>query len=244
MRNSEFWLGILRGVLLACLIWASVEGALLLRQIRSDTAASLRHISTLTHTLQSELTPADLKNLKNAINTTAYTSQSVANDYGTVAKATVKLLDNVTVNSNRVVNRTESLLARVEEKTLPSVEVAVDRVSGRLVILLDSTDQTVQVLKDRLSDPALSQLLEATTETVRESKLVAIEAEGTLRDLRLATSELAIHLSRLSGQATDTTRELEIFLAELNKPRSRKSKLWRAIIQAVALGLPIYLQVR
>lgn len=238
----DFVIGVCRLLLLVVVGWWVVETILLIRDLRhslSATAPALQHsaahLQATTARLDQFLTEERLRDLENSLHTTAYTSQSVANDYGTVARATVRLLDRTAERLPQSLDRVDRVLERVEAQTLPEIAEVLDRTAGSSEQAAASARATLEALTELLRSPELA-------EALREVRGGAAEIRLSAAEVRAALPALLAELQRLTTASAGSAEEVQKFLQVLNQPQSRKHKIWRAIVQAIAYGLPIYLR--
>lgn len=245
LANAKHLLGC---VLIGCLIYLSIQIIVLVQDARTQLNAIAPKIETTA------------QNLSNASNALAKSSTAVEK----VSEAQAKLLTNEKTatkigvlvrkadNVARIIDRVESIVNQVDDETLPKANKAIDYSAEAVqttITLLQTTDRSVndlsklagqdlEALRQLLEDENLKRLLGNLADTSASVKRTAEHVEVTADEVKQAIPELIAELKAISRHVDSGTGEVATFLAGLNKPLSRKQKLYRALIQAAIIAAP------
>lgn len=123
-------------------------------------------------------------------------------------------------------------------ETIDSTNVAVSTLSARGAAVADNLDGAVAELRARLADPAIARLLAGLAETSEQSAAMLRELQVTDAEVRAAIPELLANFNRLTSESGRLSKESADFIAGLNKPTTKKQKLFRILLQVGAAALP------
>lgn len=247
-EKLKTFIGFGLGLLLIALSWCAFKGALFLESAR-ETAES----ATL---LINEAKPK-VNNTLDSIESSSKAVERVSNaqadmllDKKTATK--IGVLVRKADNLARAIDHIESITAKVDKDTLPATNKAIN--STTLVLysannLLNTTNKQIDGLGDKaqedlealrqvLADENLKRLLGNLADTSASVKQTAEHIEATSQELRQALPELIAELKSISKHTDDSTGEIATFLATLNKPQTKKQKLFRYLIQAAITAAP------
>lgn len=203
-----------------------------------------------------------LKNWDNNVNTIGYVLQSMGNDYGRVARRSTDVADQLQRDSHNIAVRLEksislfnSNLQRIQSDTLPAVNntarsfeglgnastLAVQRFSIQSEVLMDNSNELVREVKALLKDPRISEILTNAVDTTENIDSLTEQMTVTNEEINKALPELLKQLQAISSNTAGATKETHEFIKALNKPRTKKERVLRFILESVLKSSPVLL---
>ncbi|MFY9226070.1 MAG: hypothetical protein WAQ98_25560 [Blastocatellia bacterium] len=128
------------------------------------------------------------------------------------------------------------------EETLNQTTKTIQLLGSKGEILLTSTDKRLEELSQLLTDRKIQELLSNITDTSKAIKSTSIQIDATAKEVNTAIPELIAQLKAISHNVDDGTKEISTFLAGLNKPETKKQKLFRYLVQAAVIAVPYTLR--
>lgn len=154
-------------------------------------------------------------------------------------------------NLNRLVASMERISGRVETRTLPGVEKTVQAVQDTIidvrnetVPLLAESRWLLEDLRRKLDSDEVRRMLLESAGTLEEVHAIAAGARLSFERLDPTLRDIAGQMQGTLAGTNQTAAGVAKFVEGVNRPRSFKEKLWRAVIYALSFGLPVYLQAR
>lgn len=243
---------VLSVVLIASFIYLSVEVAILVRDARQQLNTIAPKLETTAQNLSNASTC--LAKSSAAVEKVSTAEANLLTNEKTAAKigVLVRKADNIA----RIVDDVEKIVDQVNQDTVPKANKAIEASTDTLnsaTSLLKTTDKSVadialmmgkdlEELRQLLADEHLKQLLANITATSEEVNKTSQHIDATTEEVQKAIPELIAELKAISHHTDDSTGEIATFLAGLNKPLSKKQKLYRALVQAAAIAAPAVLR--
>lgn len=224
----------LTGILIIVLIWVSVEGALFLRALRTDTHRILSQVEATTQTVSRSA---------EALRQTAERQQAQFDDPRT--QRSLGLLLRTGDDLNRTVKKINTTLDLLNRQTIPAFNQTLELTNATIIqcsdgvtLVLSDADAAVRELRAVLANPDLARSLAGLADTAESAAQVAKEVDATSAEIRHAIPELLAEIQAVAHNSTRTTNEIAVFLERLNKPESKKAKLFRWILQSLLVAAP------
>lgn len=197
--------------------------------------------SSVSKTLQENVTPEMIKNYDNSLNTSTVALQSLMNDHAGVARDvrdSIKLLNK---QAQPVIEETHSLIADVRSKTIPAVSGSLDSLARNV----DRSGETVEKAGAAIEDLAAAGkgTLQASTALLEKDVPNVLKyAESTMKNVD-KVSQLAAerspqffdNVNKFTFETAGVAEEVHKFGKDVNKKESFFFKLGKLGLTA-ALG--------
>ena len=148
---------------------------------------------------------------------------------------------NTLPNANVALGETKSLLEE-GTKTLSSANTVLQTADKNLETLTKLAGANLEELRQLLADESIKQLLGNLADTTNSVKTSAIEVEASSAEIRKAIPELVTELKNISHHIDDGTAETTNFIKGLNKPQSKKEKVFRFLVESILKSSPALLR--
>lgn len=143
--------------------------------------------------------------------------------------------------ANNLIDSGKSL-ADQGTKTLEAAEKVELTLDKKLDKLSDIAAKDLEQLSQLLTDPKLNELLGNITQTSLSIKNTANNVDISTRDVQKAIPQLLEELTQISKHTDDSSKEIAKFLKTLNKPVSKKEKVFKYILEALIKSSPSLLR--
>lgn len=245
MENIKSFLHCL---LVACLIYLTIQ----LIALAQDTQQQINKIAPKIETTAQNLSNASQALAKSSASVqkvseaqaNLLTNKKTQESIGALLRSSedlVKLIDNVndvarTIKQETMPNTNEAIKAGA--KTLQSVDNLAVTADKNLDKLSGIAGKDLDALHQLLTDEKLKQLVSNLTDTSASVKETVIHVEATSEEINKAIPELLAELKKITNNIDDGTGEVATFLQGLNKPQTKKQKLFKYLIQAAIIAAP------
>lgn len=118
----------------------------------------------------------------------------------------------------------------------------IDSLGNKAATVLDTTDENLQQLHELLADPNVKKALQGIAETTNNTSLAAFHVQVTAQEIQSAIPELIKSFQAVANNADQSSEEVKIFLTGLNKPLTKKQKVFRFLTEAVIKSSPALLR--
>jgi methyl-accepting chemotaxis protein len=174
-----------------------------------------------------------------SLQSTAQASEQTADAARQVANAQLVILNDKQVmrslrlalgsgdNFARSMMRIEALTGKLESETLPEVNR-----------LLGAGTLAMSKLTSRLGSPEIDRALVSLEHTAASLEVIAAQTEASSAEVQAAIPELRADLKRLSDASAGSAEEVQKFLKGLNAPKTKKQKIFEALIKAALVVAP------
>lgn len=176
-----------------------------------------------------------MRNVKNYLYTSIDASQITINTSTRLVDRAVVFLDRLDERTGKTMDRVDLNLDRLYGDTFP----ALTRVLNSADKSIQDTDKVLLAIKKKLDDPNIAKLIEGLAATSQEAAAVLKELKVTEQEINKELPEILSNLNKLTDNHAQLAGEMATFIKSINAPTSRKMKVWRAIIQILAVGLPV-----
>lgn len=150
---------------------------------------------------------------------------------------------------NRTVKKVNVTLDTVNGETLPRVNATIDATQQVVVKVGDGADRTlsevsamVSRINSLLADDTIRTMLNNAATTSDEVARLAAEIRQSGERIDEALPELLRLLQGVAANSDQATREVAVLLGQFNRPLTKKQKVLKYLLQALALGAPIAVQ--
>ena len=251
-EKLKIFVGFALGMFLVFASWTAIESALLLHEARRSVIGVTKKVNPVLQDLQTA-------------------SREVANsakDLADTSKAQKELLTNEKTQRaiglflrsgddlNRTVKKVNIALDQINYDTIPKFNNTLDstdniiNTSNKIIIkladktelILDDTDQAVRELNSLLADPNIRRAIEGVALAASATGHTAIAVEVTAEEVKAAIPELVNNIKSVGNNADLSSKEVLQFLTGLNKPLTRKQKLFKFILEAFVKSSPVILR--
>lgn len=118
----------------------------------------------------------------------------------------------------------------------------IDLLGNRAATVLTTTDENLQELHALLADPNVKKALAGIAETTDQASLAAFHVQVTAKEIQSAVPELIEAFQAVANNADQSSEEVKIFLTGLNKPLTKKQKIFRFLTEAIIKSSPALLR--
>ncbi len=252
MEKLKLVLGFLLGILLIILCWVTVEAVFLVRDTRqliksnqSQIASTLNNINSASAAIsksaiavqQSSEAQRDLLTNKKTLEGIGLLLRQGNDLARTVDKVNIGL-DKV---NNLVIPQAVYTFASAQQ-TFEETREKIDLLGNKAATVLDTTDENLQRLHELLADPNVKKALQGIAETSNNASLAAFHVQVTAQEVQSAIPELIKSFQAVANNADQSSEEVKIFLTGLNKPLTKKQKIFRFLTEAVIKSSPALLR--
>lgn len=164
-------------------------------------------------------------------------------------RRSIQLLAQSGDNWSRLPVKIGTTLDQINQETIPRINKTLESIDGIAITLMDGTkillteaDEGFKELRAFLKSPELQTALRTGLQTIDEINTLAQETSATAADLRAAIPELVTLLNGTMKNTEASTYEIATFLHRINKPLTKKEKLFKVLLYAVTLGAPVIVQ--
>lgn len=145
----------------------------------------------------------------------------------------------------RVLDGIQALQRHLKTQSLPKFDQLLDRSDGLLETAIGTVGESKELVSDlrkMIGSPEVRNVLISTNGTLVEAQELLTETRITLQEFNQELPGLMRALQSAgvgTGKLTDEGAQL---LNRINRPQTRKEKVWRVLVYTVGLGLPAALR--
>lgn len=121
---------------------------------------------------------------------------------------------------------------------LKQTETTIRVFTSKGEIILDSSNESIRALEAILQQPNLKVIVDNLAATSAQSIETVRQLNISAEEINKALPELLTKLNNIGNNTDLTGKEITTFLQGVNKPKTRKQKLFRALIQALIISAP------
>lgn len=233
-------------LLLGVLVWVAVEAGLLLRLYRQESGFVLQDVKSVT---------GEAKDAARAFKTVADLQAAQLTDPKTQRSLGLLLrtgddLSRTVMKVNSALDKTNQALATVNTETLPRVNQTLDganalilKCSDGVTLVLSDTDETIKQIRQLLQSPEIKQALQGFADTATHTSGIAQNVEFTSGDLRSALPALLEQIKTIQANVADSSQAVAQLLGRLNRPVSKKERVFQFLLRLLIAGGPTAAQV-
>ena len=252
MENIKKFIGFCLGIALIFVSWLCFEGVRLLQTSRQLITNNQEQLTSTVKNINSASKALEQSSL--AVKEVSEAQQKLLTDKKT--QDGIALLLRQGNDLAHTVTKVNVILDKVNRETIPKVNTTLDstntiintsndvviKLANRTELILKDTDLAVRDLRQLLTDPNVKRAIEGLADTSEAASRSAFHIQVTAQEIQAAIPELIKSFQSVANNADLSSQEVTTFLTGLNKPLTRKQKVFRFVLEAVIKSSPALLR--